>query len=164
MKLPTLAGSPAPAALLASVLPPRPVARKPGEMVCTRTLSERRVRCLSIDLLDHSKIVVCVYTYGRDEVVIVRETGAERDGQCVREFFSGTVPLIIIFIPHLLLLYAAILLTPAPPCFGHPASGTLLIGRFRFSVPLSVDVPLVMNNSRGADDLSKSGMKVEVKI
>ena len=47
---------------------------------------------------------------------------------------------------------------------GQPAAGTLLIGNARFSVPVRVEVPLVMKRRRGSWDLSRRGAKVAVMI
>ena len=68
------------------------------------------------------------------------------------------------FIPHLLLRYAGMLLCAVSVCFGQPATGTLLIGRSKFSVPVRVDVPLAINKRRGSLDLSRRGTKVAVMI
>ena len=68
------------------------------------------------------------------------------------------------FIPHLLLRYAGMLLGPVSAVFGQPAAGILLMGSSKFPVPLRVEVPLVMNKRRGSLDLSRKGTKVAVMI
>ena len=74
------------------------------------------------------------------------------------------VPRIIMFIPHLALRYAGMLLCKLSPVFGQPLAGTLFIGAWIFSVVVREDVPLAMNKSRGFGDFSRSGMKVAVMI
>lgn len=68
------------------------------------------------------------------------------------------------FITHLLLRYAGVLFCAVSVFFGQPPVGTLLIGKSEFSVPLSVEVPLVINKRRGSFDLSRRGTKVAVMI
>ncbi len=66
------------------------------------------------------------------------------------------------FIPHLALRYAGMLVCALPPVFGQPAAGTLLMGVLGFSVPARVDVPLARNKRRGSCDLRSRGTKVAV--
>ena len=68
------------------------------------------------------------------------------------------------FMPHLLLRYAGMLFSRVSVVLGQPAAGTLLIGDARFSVPVRVEVPLVMKRRRGSWDLSRRGAKVAVMI
>ena len=68
------------------------------------------------------------------------------------------------FMPHLLLRYAGMLFRCVSVVLGQPAAGTLLMGDARSSVPVRVDVPLVMNRRRGSWDLSRRGAKVAVMI
>lgn len=44
--------------------------------------------------------------------------------------------------------------------FGHPFSGTLLIGRSMFSLRANDDVPLAMKMSRGSDEARSRGTNV----
>ena len=49
-------------------------------------------------------------------------------------------------------------------CLGQPLAGATLRGFWRFSVSVSVDVPLVTKRRRGSEDLRRRGMKVCVMI
>lgn len=68
------------------------------------------------------------------------------------------------FIPHLLLRYAGMLLFAESVVFGQPAPDTLLTGSSRFSAPLRVEVSLVMNKTRRSLDLSRRSTKAAVMI